>query len=149
MTDYRHLGDREACRGCDAAERELDALGFQLSAARERLALALRVVEAARAPVLRGHLDLQDALAKFDTVPGDDLHDTEAPCEVALAAEERLRWEAIRRSLTQTCKIAIRGRDEVYDTLRSLGWESYAEKETASEFVRRLLSDAKAKGKTP
>lgn len=29
------------------------------------------VVDAARAPVLRGYLDLQDALAAFDAVPGD------------------------------------------------------------------------------
>ena len=52
-------------------EREIFALGVQLAAARERLALALRVVEMARSPVLRGHLDLQDALAAFDAVPGD------------------------------------------------------------------------------
>lgn len=53
-------------------EREIFALGVQLAAARERLALALRVVDAARAPVLRGYLDLQDALAAFDAVPGDE-----------------------------------------------------------------------------
>ena len=52
-------------------EREIFALGVQLAAARERLALALRVVDVARSPVLRGHLDLQDAVDAFDAVPGD------------------------------------------------------------------------------
>jgi hypothetical protein len=63
-------------------EREVFALGIQLAAARERLALALRVVEMARrigspwgridsAWAFRDLHDLQDALAAFDAVPGD------------------------------------------------------------------------------
>ena len=53
-------------------EREIFALGVQLAAARERLALALRVVEMARRiDSAWGYQDLQDALAAFDAVPGD------------------------------------------------------------------------------
>lgn len=58
---------------------ENDALGIQLAAARERLALALGVVSAARKiDSAWGYQDLQDALVRFDEVPGDQLHDTEA-----------------------------------------------------------------------
>ena len=53
-------------------EREIFALGVQLAAARERLALALRVVEMARRiDSAWGYQDMQDALAAFDAVPGD------------------------------------------------------------------------------
>jgi len=58
-------------------EREIFALGVQLAAARERLALALRVVEMARRINSQDYYrdpyqDLQDALAAFDAVPGDE-----------------------------------------------------------------------------
>ena len=54
-------------------EREIFALGVQLAAARERLALALRVVEMARRiDSAWGYQDMQDALAAFDAVPGDE-----------------------------------------------------------------------------
>jgi hypothetical protein len=53
-------------------EREIFALGIQLAAARERLALALRVVEMARRiDSAWGYQDMQDAIAAFDAVPGD------------------------------------------------------------------------------
>ena len=55
-------------------EREIFALGIQLAAARERLALALRVVDVARRighSPWRTYQDMQDALAAFDAVPGD------------------------------------------------------------------------------
>jgi hypothetical protein len=50
---------------------ERDALGIQLAALRERLRLAMAVVEAAR----YGHpsLAVRTALAALDTVPGDEL----------------------------------------------------------------------------
>ena len=52
-------------------EREIFALGVQLAAARERLALALRVVDVARRSAWAFH-DLQDAIADFCAVPGDE-----------------------------------------------------------------------------
>ena len=53
-------------------EREIFALGVQLAAARERLALALRVVDVARRiDNPWGYQDMKDALAAFDAVPGD------------------------------------------------------------------------------
>ena len=57
----------------DAAERQRDEVGIQLAAAQAEIVRMRRVVEIARAPVLRGYLDLQDALRALDTVPGDAL----------------------------------------------------------------------------
>ena len=55
------------------AERQRDEVGIQLVAAQAEIVRMRRVVEIARAPVLRGYLDLQDALRALDTVPGDVL----------------------------------------------------------------------------
>jgi hypothetical protein len=55
-------------------------------------------------------------------------------------AQERLKWEATRRSMLQTRDVAVKARDEVYDLLRGLGWESHLLQETAVEFIQRLLA---------
>jgi hypothetical protein len=61
----------------DAAIRERDELGIQLEALRERMRLAMAVVEMARRINSQDYYrdpyqDLQDALAAFDAVPGDE-----------------------------------------------------------------------------
>ena len=66
----------------DDVRRQRDELGIQLAALRERLRLAMAVVEAARRFVLGCDdqmsasavaLSIDDALAAFDEVPGDIL----------------------------------------------------------------------------
>lgn len=53
--------------------RERDALGIQLAALRERLRLAMAVVDAARRIPRLPMAGLTDALAALDEVPGDAL----------------------------------------------------------------------------
>jgi hypothetical protein len=64
------------CKMCievNAAEARTDALGIQLAALRERLRLAMAVVEASRAYRDEDEVYLDRALAAFDAVPGDTL----------------------------------------------------------------------------
>jgi hypothetical protein len=51
--------------------RQRDELGIQLAALRERLGLAMAVVEASRAYRDEDEVYLDRALAAFDAVPGD------------------------------------------------------------------------------
>jgi len=53
--------------------RQRDELGIQLAALRERLGLAMAVVEASRAYRDEDEVYLDRALAAFDAVPGDTL----------------------------------------------------------------------------
>jgi predicted transcriptional regulator len=58
----------------DDVRRQRDELGIQLAALRERLGLAMAVVDAARIAASAVELPAIDrALAAFDAVPGDTL----------------------------------------------------------------------------
>jgi hypothetical protein len=55
----------------DDVRRQRDEMGIQLAALRERLRLAMAVVEAARVYRDEDEVYLDRALAAFDVVPGD------------------------------------------------------------------------------
>lgn len=146
--------ERDACRGMEiAAEMRGDRLYAENERLREKVDEALRLlatrVEAKRLDesqeeVERLREDLKKAQEKA-AIYERDWYEAKSEFGTAIAklkadiAQERLKWEATRRSMLQTRDDAVKQRDEVYDLLRSLGWESYLLQETAVEFIKRLL----------
>jgi hypothetical protein len=53
--------------------RQRDEIGIQLAALRERLRLAMAVVDACKSPIYDRDARIKAALAAFDEVPGDTL----------------------------------------------------------------------------